>query len=103
MVIDPVELSKAQELIQNGKVVRLTTSSINLIDHFQVTGSNNEKYLTILPDFCTCMHFHISCIKEQGSICKHILACRIASTNIPVVDLDDWQSLIFDDYHAQDD
>ena len=92
------ELDKAKDLIRAKKIARLQDANVNLKDHFVVDGSDNEQYLVILPAFCTCMHFHINCIKTPGMICKHILACRMVGSNIPEIVLDNWQSLLFDKF-----
>jgi len=88
------DLVKAKDLIRERKVAVLKSPNIKLRDHFVVTGSQDD-YLVILPNFCTCTHFHINCIKEKGRICKHILACKLAGSNTRELILENWQDLIY--------
>lgn len=87
------ELEKAQLLIRENKIASLVTADEKLNQFFIVSGTHD--YLVILPNFCTCTHFHINCIKEQGKVCKHILACQMVGDNVREFEIDDWQDLLF--------
>ncbi|MHA2503101.1 MAG: hypothetical protein ACXAE3_09535 [Candidatus Kariarchaeaceae archaeon] len=90
-------MDKAQDLLREKKVFRLKTDKDYLSDYFVVTGTQEMDYLVVMPDFCSCRHFQINCIKTPGKICKHLLACRLGSTKVPSKSFPDWQKLLLED------
>ena len=85
------ETEKAMDLLKDRGVMQF--DDIELENHYKVIGKTGE-YLVVLPNFCTCDHFVFRCLKTPDKVCYHILAAKFA-TNIPVVDKQEWNELIF--------
>jgi predicted nucleic acid-binding Zn finger protein len=86
------ELEKAMKLISGDKIAKINPKDVTLEYHYIVTGSKDD-YLVILPDFCTCEHFILRCLKVPGQVCYHILATRMVG-EVRTLELDNWLELL---------
>ena len=79
MASDPDQL-KAQEIVTQNRISKLYHDEIPMDDIFLVTGKSSE-YIVVYPNYCSCTHFIVTCIKTKSKVCKHILAVGLCNIN----------------------
>lgn len=93
MIYSQTDMEKAQELVRNDKLIRLKGDEFEFDNMYIVTGQRDD-YLVVSPLYCSCEHFLLTCIKEPGRVCKHILATHIAGDNIREEPAEQWQEYV---------
>ncbi|MHA2090698.1 MAG: hypothetical protein ACW98K_07545 [Candidatus Kariarchaeaceae archaeon] len=87
-----IDRDKALQLVTEDKIAKINPEEENFADFYIVTGTRDD-YLVILPDFCTCEHFIVRCLKSPDAICYHILAVKMAG-KVRSMELDNWLDLL---------